>query len=325
MAHTITILIWSFKIIKRTITSDRIKLNVWMKKNYPSLTLSHLQKLCRKGEIRVNGSRTSATAPLNNGDEIKLPPYIVEYEKAPDVIVKKDAKYTAKDISDILKTIIYEDDEIIVLNKPAGLATQGGSGITKHIDSLINIALPQYNGNLRLTHRIDKETSGVLVIAKNYESALKITTLFKEQKIHKTYHALVYKNFDEKKKSGTIKEPIIDHTSKPNENEEYEAKFALTKYKVLDEAFNTLSLVEFKPQTGRMHQIRIHSAHIGHPIIGDFKYGKNEEFTKLKDSFSIEIPRRLYLHAYTIEIEGKPIIKAEYPAHFKKICKYLNF
>ena len=138
-----------------------------MKKNYPSRTLSHLQKLCRKGEIRINGKRTSATAPLIENDEIKLPPYIVEYEKTPDVIVKKDSRYTKQDIDDILKTIIYEDDEIIVLNKPAGLATQGGNGITKHIDSLINIALPQYNNNLRFKHRIDKETSGILVIAKN--------------------------------------------------------------------------------------------------------------------------------------------------------------
>ena len=318
-------LIWRFKIIKKTITSDRIKLNVWMKKNYPSLTLSHLQKLCRKGEIRVNGSRTSATASLVSGDEIKLPPYIVEYEKNPDVITKKSSKYTHEDINDILKTIIYEDDEIIVLNKPAGLATQGGSGITKHIDSLINIALPQYNNNLRLTHRIDKETSGILVIAKNYDSALKMTTLFKEQKIHKTYHALVYGTFDDKKKEGIIKEPIIDMTSKLNEKGEHEAKYALTRYKVLDEAHNTLSLIEFKPKTGRMHQLRIHSAHVGHPIIGDFKYGKGDEFTKLKDSFEIEIPRNLYLHAYMIEIEGKPVIKAEYPSHFKKICKYLNF
>lgn len=296
-----------------------------MKKNYPSLTLSHLQKLCRKGEIRINGKRTSATAPLIESDEIKLPPYIVEYEKTPDVIVKKDSRYTKQDIDDILKTIIYEDDEIIVLNKPAGLATQGGNGITKHIDSLINIALPQYNNNLRLTHRIDKETSGILVIAKNYDSALKMTTLFKERKVHKTYHAIVYGNFEDKKKEGIIDEPIIEQNAKVNDKGEKEAKYAFTSFKVLDEAFGLLSLVELKPKTGRMHQLRIHMAHRGHPIIGDFKYGNNNEFAELKNAFEIEIPRKLYLHAYTIEIEGKPLIKAEYPEHFKKICKYLNF
>ena len=296
-----------------------------MKKNYPSLTLSHLQKLCRKGEIRINGKRTTATAPLLENDEIKLPPYIIEYEKEPDVITKKDAKYTKQDIEDILKTIIYEDEEIIVLNKPAGLATQGGNGITKHIDSLINIALPQYNNNLRLTHRIDKETSGILVIAKNYDAALKMTTLFKERKVHKTYHAMVYGNFDTKKKEGIIKNPIIEQNAKTDSNGEKIAKYALTEYKVLDEAFGHLSLVELKPHTGRMHQLRIHMQNIGHTIIGDFKYGTNNEFSKLKEAFDFEIPRHLYLHAYEIEIEGKPLIRAEYPQHFKKICKYLNF
>ena len=142
-----------------------------------------------------------------------------------------------------------------MLNKPSGLSTQGGNNINKHIDSLINIALPQYNNNLRLTHRIDKDTSGILVIAKNYDAAVKITTMFKEQKIHKTYHALVHGNFDDKHKIGKINTPIIDKNSKPNEKGEKEAKYALSEYKVLDEAFGLLSLVELKPKTGRTHQL----------------------------------------------------------------------
>lgn len=326
-SHTTTTLIWSFKIIKTKITQDRIKLNVWIKKNYPSLTMSHLQKLCRKGEIRINGKRTTATAVLNENDELKLPPYIVEYtqEKTNQQHTNNKPNYTQKDIEEILQTIIYEDEEIIVLNKPSGLSTQGGNNINKHIDSLINIALPQYNNNLRLTHRIDKDTSGILVIAKNYDAAVKITTMFKEQKIHKTYHALVHGNFDDKHKIGKINTPIIDKNSKPNEKGEKEAKYALSEYKVLDEAFGLLSLVELKPKTGRTHQLRIHTSGINHPIIGDFKYGTNDGFTKLKEAFEIELPRKLYLHAYMIEIEGKPLIKANYPSHFKKICKYLNF
>ncbi len=280
--------------------------------------MSHLQKLCRKGEIRINGKRTKATAPLFENDELKLPPYIINYTSTTITKPNNDSVYNTKDIQDILKSIIFEDNEIIVINKPSGIATQGGSGLKKHIDTLINTALPQYKNNLRLTHRIDKDTSGILVIAKNYESALKITTLFKEQKIHKTYHALVYGTFDSNEKTGTIKTPIQSTKDK-------EAKYAITKYKVLDEAFNCLSLLELKPQTGRMHQLRIHTSQIHHPIIGDFKYSTNNEFLKLKNSFEIDIPRKLYLHAYTIEIEGKPIIKADYPDHFKKICKYLNF
>ncbi len=316
-------LIWSNKIIKTIINNDRIKLNVWMKKNYPSLTLSHLQKLCRTGQIRVNGKRVSYNSPLVENDEIKLPPFINDYAEAPSTVVKNKVAYSQNDIADILKTIIFEDDEIIVLNKPSGIASQGGTGITKHIDTLINIALPEYNNALRLTHRIDKETSGILVIAKNYDSALKITTMFKEKKIRKTYLALVYGNFDDNKKSGTIKLPISEFDE--NEDKGKTLKSAITDYKVLDEAFGTLSYVKLSPLTGRRHQLRIHMRDTGHPIIGDFKYADNNAFSKLKDAFEIAIPRKLYLHAYQIEIEGKPIITAQPPAHFEKICKYLNF
>lgn len=316
-------LIWSKKIIKAIISNDRIKLNVWMKKNYPSLTLSHLQKLCRTGQIRVNGKRISYNTPLVENDELRLPPFIDEYKNLPTTIVKNNIKYTQNDIDDILKTIIYEDDEIIVLNKPSGIASQGGTGITKHIDTLINIALPEYNNALRLTHRIDKETSGILVIAKNYDSALKITTMFKQKKIKKTYLALVYGNFDDNKKEGTIKFPISEENEAEEKNKT--PKSAITDYKVLDEAFGTLSLVKLSPLTGRRHQLRIHMHDVGHPIIGDFKYGNSNAFSKLKDAFEIDIPRKLYLHAYQIEIEGKPKITADKPAHFEKICKYLNF
>lgn len=317
-------LIWSKKIIKAIINNDRIKLNVWMKKNYPSLTLSHLQKLCRTGQIRINGKRVSYNEPLLQNDEIKLPPFIDEYKNEPTIVVKNNTKYTQNDIDDILKTIIYEDDEIIVLNKPAGLSAQGGTGITKHIDTLINIALPEYNNSLRLTHRIDKETSGILVIAKNYDSALKITTMFREKKIKKTYLALVYGNFDDNKKEGTIKIPILIDEEK-EKSDKQNLKSATTDYKVLDEAFGILSFVKLSPLTGRRHQLRIHMSKMGHPIIGDFKYENTNQFSKLKDSFEIEIPRKLYLHAYQIEIEGKPIITAEKPTHFEKLCKYLNF
>ena len=320
VGHLIMTLIWSTKIIKAQITSDRIKLNAWMKKNYPALTLSHLQKLCRTGQIRLNGKRVVYNTPMVENDELRLPPFIEEYKTVPDIKIKKNTKYSQKDIDDILKTIIYEDKEIIVLNKPAGIATQGGTGITKHIDTLINTALPEYNNNLRLTHRIDKETSGILVIAKNYEASLKITTMFKEKRIKKTYLAFVYGNFDDKKKEGRIKAPILFEDDKDNK-----PKSAITDYKVLDEAFGMLSLVSLSPLTGRTHQLRIHMKNAGHPIIGDFKYGNTNDFSKLKDSFEIDIARNLYLHAYQIEIEGKPIIKANMPVYFERICKYLNF
>ena len=148
--------------------------------------------------------------------------------------------------------------------------------------------------------------------------------MFKEKKIKKTYLALVYGNFDDNKKEGTIKIPILIEEENDT-NKKQNLKSAITDYKVLDEAFGTLSFVKLSPLTGRRHQLRIHLSKMGHPIIGDFKYGLSNEFSKLKDSFEIDIPRKLYLHAYQIEIEGKPVITASKPAHFEKICKYLNF
>ncbi len=294
-------------------------MNLWIKKTYPQLTLSHLHKLCRTGQIRVNGKRITYNTILKENDEVRLPPFINEYKGDKLPLKSTHTNYTNNDIENILKSIIYEDDEIIVLNKQSGLATQGGSGITKHIDSLINMALPQYNNNLRLTHRIDKETSGILLIAKNYDSAVKYTNMFKDKKIKKTYLALVYGNFDDKEKSGTIKIPL------PDEKDETKLKTAISLYKVKDEAYNMLSLVELSPLTGRKHQLRIHMQKLNHAILGDFKYSNDDSFKKIKEAFDINIERKLYLHAYQIEIEGKPKIIAPLPDYFEKICKYLNF
>ena len=287
-----------------------------MKKNYPALTMSHLQKLCRKGEIRINGKRIDATEVMFEKDQLKLPPFITEYQNLKNK-TKNFTNYSKKDIETILNSIIYENNEFLVLNKPSGIASQGGDGITKHIDTLINAALPKYNNNLRLTHRIDKDTSGILLIAKNYESANLLTTMFKEHKIKKTYHALIYGNLDKNIKTGIINNTITDKSG----NE----KYAITKYTVIDEAYNLLSLIELSPETGRTHQLRIHMENLGRPIIGDFKYGDKNNFIKLKSILENNIERKLYLHAYKIEIDGyKPII-APYPKHFLNICKYLNF
>ena len=262
---------------------------------------------------------------LIEGDEIKLPPFIVNYkelyknENSKNYSVRKTEtkSYTADDKKKLLDSIIYENKEFFVINKPSGIATQGGTGITKSIDSLVNFARPEFNGNLRLTHRIDKETSGILVIAKNYDSANKITELFKSRKITKVYRALVYGNFAKNNKVGIIDTPITDKNG--------DVKSAVTEYKVIDEAYNLMSLVELSPKTGRTHQLRIHLASIGNSIVGDFKYGDKNLFVNLKQSLNMDISRNLFLHAYAITIEGYPTIIAPYPEHFKKLNKYLNF
>ncbi|MDR2098857.1 MAG: RluA family pseudouridine synthase [Rickettsiales bacterium] len=310
------------------VTSDKIKLSAWMKKNYPALTLSHLMKLCRTGQIRVNGSRAPYSRLMAEGDEIKLPPFIAEYETAPETAAKKQAAYSQEDIDGMLSSIIYEDADIIAINKPAGLAAQGGTGITKHADTLINAARPEFSGNLRIAHRIDKETSGIMIIAKGHDAAAAMTAMFRERKARKKYLALVYGSIPSKE--GVIRAPIAEERDENGNDwrrtkDADSAKYALTRYKVADEAFGLISLVELMPATGRTHQLRIHMKHIGHPIVGDFKYGREGEFTKLKRSLDIEIARSLHLHAAEIEIEGKPAIRAPMPPHMRSLCKYLGF
>jgi 23S rRNA pseudouridine955/2504/2580 synthase len=298
--------------LKQTVSNDRIKLGAWMREHYPALTMSHLQKLCRTGQIRVGGRRATPSTPLLKGDEVKLPPFIGQYEGAP-AAAKKTA-FSPADIKQLLASIIYEDDEVIVIDKPAGLATQGGTKISKHVDELVNAALPQYEGSRRLVHRIDKDTSGALVIAKGYEAARQLTSMFRERTVKKSYLALVYGSLV--KKSGIIDAPLVD--------EKGERKRAVTNYKVLDEAFGTVSLVELSPLTGRTHQLRQHMAGIGHPIVGDFKYGSGDRFAHLKNALGIDMPRQLMLHSWRVGIEGKKTIEAKMPAHMLAVCEYLN-
>jgi 23S rRNA pseudouridine955/2504/2580 synthase len=300
--------------LKTTIANDHIRLGAWMKEHYPALTMSHLQKLCRTGQIRALGRRVTPATPLERGDEVKLPPFITEYEGEGARGAPKH-EYSRADIGAFLGSIIYEDDEVIVIDKPAGLATQGGTGISKHVDELANAAMPQYEGSLRLVHRLDKDTSGALAIAKGYDAAFKLASMFKEHRVEKTYLALVYGSLE--KKSGSIDVPITDEDGE-------KATRATTLYKVLDEAHGTLSLVELKPLSGRTHQIRAHMAHIGHPVAGDFKYGERGRFAKLKNVLGIELPRQLQLHSWKIKIEGKRAAEAPPPKHMIEICKYLG-
>jgi 23S rRNA pseudouridine955/2504/2580 synthase len=302
--------------LKIKITEDRVKISNWMRKNYPSLGMAHLQKLCRIGEIRVNGSRAGATDAMAAGDEIKLPPYIEEYKAA-----RAPSGYAEDDARDFERMTIYEDKEIIAVNKPAGMSSQGGSGVEKHMDALANFARPDLGGNIRLVHRLDKDTSGVLVMAKGYEAARAMSDLFRTREVKKIYLALAYGNF--KTPEGIVRAAILEEKDSLRISESREAKRAITKFKVMDEAFGKLSLVRLEPETGRMHQLRLHMAHIGHPIVGDFKYGRQGEFARLKESLDIE--RRLFLHAHSIEIPGKRKITAEMPDYMKRICKFLNF
>lgn len=291
---------------------DGIRLNRWFLKEYPSLTLGRLQKLLRTKQIKVDGKKAEANTRLSSGQELRLPP--LDNEKAiknPDVVSKSDTDF-------IQSMIIFKDDNIIVLNKPSGLAVQGGTNTDRHIDGMLEALKFENSEKPKLVHRIDKDTSGVLVLARNRRYAELLTKAFREHMLQKTYLVLAIGNL--KNPEGEIK-IALDKVGEKMEPSD-EGKKAVTRFKVLDTAGEKFTLLTAEPLTGRTHQIRVHMECAGCPILGDNKY-----FGQLRKRFP-ELSSKLHLHAYKIDLSPvynkKLVVKAPLPDYFKNDIKFLG-
>ena len=293
---------------------DGMRLNRWFMKYYPNLTLGRLQKLLRTKQIKVDGKRAETSLKLAAGSEMRVPPMDEQPETGANrsEISRRDAEF-------ILSLVIYKDDNIIVLNKPSGLAVQGGTNTSRHVDGMLEALRFELNEKPKLVHRIDKDTSGVLVLARNRTWADRLTKAFREHTLPKTYLALV--NSCPKNPAGEIKAPLEKCGEKSLVSPD--GKPAATVYKTLDEVGSKFALVEASPLTGRTHQIRAHMEYIGCPIVGDDKYFGGEKRQKYAS-----IPDKLYLHAYKIDLSAlynkKTVIKAALPEHFKKALAALG-
>lgn len=293
---------------------DGMRLNRWFMKYYPNLTLGRLQKLLRTKQIKVDGKRAETSLKLAAGSEVRVPPMDEQPETGANrsEISRRDAEF-------ILSLVIYKDDNIIVLNKPSGLAVQGGTNTSRHVDGMLEALRFELNEKPKLVHRIDKDTSGVLVLARNRAWADRLTKAFREHTLPKTYLALV--NSCPKNPAGEIKAPLEKCGEKSLVGPD--GKPAATVYKTLDEVGSKFALVEASPLTGRTHQIRAHMEYIGCPIVGDDKYFGGEKRQKYAS-----IPDKLYLHAYKIDLSAlynkKTVIKAALPEHFKKALAALG-
>ena len=293
---------------------DGMRLNRWFMKYYPNLTLGRLQKLLRTKQIKVDGKRAETSLKLAAGSEVRVPPMDEQPETGANrsEISRRDAEF-------ILSLVIYKDDNIIVLNKPSGLAVQGGTNTSRHVDGMLEALRFELNEKPKLVHRIDKDTSGVLVLARNRTWADRLTKAFREHTLPKTYLALV--NSCPKNPAGEIKAPLEKCGEKSLVSPD--GKPAATVYKTLDEVGSKFALVETSPLTGRTHQIRAHMEYIGCPIVGDDKYFGGEKRQKYAS-----IPDKLYLHAYKIDLSAlynkKTVIKAALPGHFKKALAALG-
>ena len=281
-----------------------MRLDRWIKNNIGKYPQSLLEKSIRKGKIKINKKKTSSSYKLKIGDEIDF--YNFDYKFKPkDTITYKPSK---KNLDENEKTLIDNNNDFIVINKKSGISTQGG---TKSKNNLIDIFS---NSNLfkdtkpYSVHRLDKETSGVMIIAKNYNSAKLLTSLFRLRKIHKTYLAICHGIF--KNKKGEIRGNLIKY-----EKEKKIKELAITNYNVIS-SNNLFSFVELKPITGRKHQLRKQLSFMGNPIIGDSKY------TILNKKNRNE--KKLMLHAYKIKfmINNKKFnFKAELPNYFNNYLK----
>ena len=283
-----------------------------------------IQKALRNKDILVNGKTAKNNQLLYSDDELMLSKFILKIFNSPPKIIKskKELKFTDSEINKIKSCVIYKDDYILGINKPSGLAVQSGTKIEKSLNDFLPYLKFDKQENPKLVHRIDKDTSGALILARDKATAEVLSNYFKDkdEKLEKVYLAVVVGKFN--KDEGSINFPLLKKVENGVEKvyrDEKDGKEAITLYRVLaySEKFN-VSLVEVKILTGRTHQIRVHMKEIGHPILGDGKYGGKKAFVEgLSD--------RLHLHSYRINIKnlyGRDTnIKAELPENFSKTLK----
>jgi 23S rRNA pseudouridine955/2504/2580 synthase len=262
------------------VTADETNMRVdrFLEARFPGLSFSHIQRIVRKGELRVNGKRADSKDRLEEGQSVRIPPLRLDAPKVAGALSEAEGKTL-----DSLKEItLYEDDDVLVLNKPAGLAVQGGSGITRHIDQMLEVMRDAKGQKPRLVHRIDRETSGCLVVAKTRFAATALTGSFRHRSARKVYWALVVGV--PKPKQGRISTYLAkdegeeDTIMRVAAHGDEGASHAVTYYAVVEASASKLAWISLKPVTGRTHQLRAHMDHIGHPIVGDPKYFNKENW-----------------------------------------------
>lgn len=311
------------KLVNVRADDDDIRLDRWFKRHYPGLGHGPLSKLLRTGQIKVDGKKATAGQHVVAGSQVRVPPLGDDALKSPEPKAKPDRKSGLEDRRAIEDMIIHEDDDVIVLNKVAGLAVQGGTNMQKHVDGMMEAYRGPTGEKPRLVHRIDKDTSGILVLAKSASAAAKLTAAFRHRSTRKIYWALVVGK--PSIEQGKIDAPLSKEGGDDRERVEIseEGKRAVTLYTVVDHAALKTSWLALMPLTGRTHQLRAHCAAIGAPIVGDGKYGGAE--AQLQGSVS----RKMHLHARELEIPhprgGTLHVVAPLPRHMAETWDLFGF
>ena len=283
-----------------------VRLDRWVNHFFSKISHNNLEKLLRKGIIRVNGKKVKSNFRLNEGDILTLPGFLEELATN-----STNNNHIPGAESFIKKITIFQNNEILILNKPFGLAVQGGTGIESHIDGYLQSAFSNSNFSPRLVHRLDRETSGVLVVALTRKTAVHLSNLFQERKVNKTYWAIT--DGSPSKDKGDINFDIKMGENKDNLN-------ALTRYYKILNLNDKISWIAFQPVTGRTHQIRQHASMSSFPIVGDKKYGRH---TKEGLLF-----KKLHLHSQSVDfmnVNGDILhFEASLPKHMEETWKKYN-
>ncbi len=320
-----------------------MRVDRWFRARYPDLSFSHLQKLLRSGQIRVDGGRAKTSTRLEPGQSVRVPPLSRDAKDAApgshaspergggttrSMVAGARAPKSA-DEKLLRDALLYEDDQVFVFNKPYGLAVQGGSGLTRHVDAMLEAFRDRKGQKPRLVHRLDRDTTGVLIVARTRLAASKLAASFRSRATRKIYWALVAGV--PKPKQGRISTWLAKEGGPEGErmkvarHGDTDASHAETLYSVVDKAGQKLAWLTMRPVTGRTHQLRAHAAHIGHPIVGDPKYFDREDW---------ELPggmqNRLHLHARRIVMphpsgSGTIDVTAPLPDHMRQSWNLLGF
>jgi len=307
---------------------DGIRLDRWFKRHFPALTHGRLEKLLRKGEVRLDGKRAEASTRVAAGQAVRLPPQVIHAKDQRPEKLQAETKHplASKDMGSLADRILYMDKQVIVLDKPAGLATQGGSGLTKHVDGMLDSLQYEKPTRPKLVHRLDRDTSGVLLIARTALAASGLSASLALRDTSKVYWALT--RGVPKQKNGVVKGALAKEGTRGKDermtlSDDDDAKFALTEYAVMGTAGTEFAWVAARPITGRTHQIRVHLASLGTPIVGDFKYGGTDSRGRG------DIADKLHLHARSIDIGrpdgGRLQVTAPLSPHMVKSWKLLGF
>lgn len=304
------------------------RLDRWLRNRFPNLKQGKIQKLLRTGQIRLDGARSKAADRVEEGQTVRIPPNIedLDQDHAEKPSLGGMDIETAGRLGDELKeSIIYIDDDILAINKPPGLAVQGGSGTDTHIDGALDRLKLGAKERPRLVHRLDKDTSGVLLLARTRASAARLAKAFKDRETRKIYWAAVVGKPPHE--GGMIDAPLAKLPGQRGDLvqvDENMGKSAKTRFRVIDQASKAVTWLELEPLTGRTHQLRVHCQLMGNPIVGDAKYGERDSAV-----FEAGIARKLHLHARAIMLPRKnkpPIqITAPLPAHMLDTWKTLGF